>query len=497
MFYPASLFGNGAVLCRRKVIRLFGEAEDGKIVKARLLDTDGALLAGGESIAAGGRFLICLPPQEAREGCSLCFECGEEQVISRDILVGDVFLDGGQSNMELPLWDADEGKERIGSHHAPQVRYFHVPKCPVTDEKQKEEGRKAHWQKIVPGSGGDMSAVAYFFAMEAHREKNVPVGMIDCWWGGTSITCWMEESWLRGTREGALYLERYEAQCGGKTLEAYYAEEAAWQKEMDEWNRSVARFREEHPACVWDEVINACGYCPWHPPVGPASPYRPAGLAEPMLKTVAPAALSGILFYQGEADAGQTHHYDTLLEQMILYWRQLFQDEGLPFLNVQLPMWRDEGAEDTFTWPEIRLCQARVRDRIRNTGMICMMDQGEFNNIHPTNKRVVGERLWMEAREVVYGEKTEKAPRIMYICPEGDRIRVVLSAPVTMRGDGELLLEIAGEDEKYVPARAELTENGMILSGVKHPVHARYGHTDYAAVKLFGMNGLPLEPFWQ
>lgn len=495
MLKPASLFGNGAVLCRGKEIRLFGETDSASPVKAILTDGEGKVLATGETMPREGFFRICLKPQAAMTDCTLTFETAGETVKADRIMIGDVFLAGGQSNMEMSLWNADEGQKLIREHSCPLVRYFNVPQKAYVSPEQKQANDEAVWKAIEPHSAGDMSAVAYFFAMKAAEEKQIPVGIIDCYWGGTSITCWLEEKALRRTAEGIRYLEEYEKTSAGKTLETFIAEETAWKTVFDAWNEKVAAFKEAHPGCEWNAVEAECGPCPWYPPAGPGSPYRPAGLADSMLKNVAPAALTGFLYYQGEADADTTSCYDILLEQMIGYWRELFEDESIPFLNVQLPMWLEQGKEDTFRWPMIRMAQAKVRDRIRNSGMICILDQGEFNNIHPTNKRVVGERLWELAKEVVYGEEGQVSPRVLYKYTEGNELILVLSAPVTAAEEGSTLLEIAGENGEYVPASFRTETDRLILTGTDRPMHARYARTDFAKVRFFGENGLPLEPF--
>ena len=169
----------------------------------------------------------------------------------------------------------------------------------------------------------------------------------------------------------------------------------------------MAKYKAEHPGCAWDDLVAAIGPCPWEPPAGPASPYRPAGLYDTMIAPLVPLALTGILYYQGEEDAWRTTKYDTLMMSLIDRWRSAFQGEDLPFLFVQLPMWIEKGAEDSKNWPALRLRQSEARDRMRNTGMVCLLDQGEFDNIHPTNKRVVGERLFELAKIMIYGEKGE------------------------------------------------------------------------------------------
>ena len=183
---------------------------------------------------------------------------------------------------------------------------------------------------------------------------------------------------------------------------------------------------------------------------------------------------------------------------LIRHWRERFRSPELPFLFVQLPMWIDCNAEDSFRWPLTRLAQAAARDTMRNTGMVCLLDQGEFGNIHPTAKRPVGERLAELAGSMLYGGG-EVSPRALDKYTEGNQIIIRLSVPVIVRDGGTpALLEIAGEDNSYMPAQAEIRENRLILTseGIDNPVQARYAWTDYSdKVNLFGENGLPLEPF--
>ena len=217
-----------------------------------------------------------------------------------------------------------------------------------------------------------------------------------------------------------------------------------------------------------------------------------------MVREVVPVTLTGILYYQGEQDAGVTDQYDVLMKLLISSWRDLFREKTLPFLFVQLPMWLDWDAEDAHSWAKIRLAQAKARDETDHTGMACLLDQGEYGNIHPTAKRPVGERLAELAGAMLYGGGAV-SPRALGKRTEGNMLIVSLSAPVkTKDGKDPNLLEIAGEDGQFVPARAEIRGNRLILEaeGVSRPVRARYAWTDYSCqVNLFGENGLPLEPF--
>ena len=498
MLRISPIFSDGAVLCRRKELRIFGGAEDGTRVRCELRDAKDALLARGEGIAREGQFLILLPPQEAATGCRLMIFAGNERYTALDICIGEVYLAGGQSNMELELQNADEGQELIAGHVNPMVRYFNVPKFGYFCAEREKAWEQVRWNAIGPGRGKDISAVAYFFAMKMQRELEVPVGIIDSYLGGTSVACWMDEPWLRRTGEGCRYLREYAEETAGITMEESIEKERIFRHTLDAWNDRMAAWKAAHPGGAWEDLVAEIGPCPWDPPKGPASPYRPAGLYETMIAPLIPLALTGILYYQGEEDTWRTEQYDTLMMSLIDRWRTAFRSEELPFLFVQLPMWIEKGAKDSKTWPALRMRQCETRDRMRHTGMVCLLDQGEYDNIHPTNKRVVGERLYELAKKEIYGLKGETAPRVTGRRTEGSMMTLETDQPL-MTADGKepAMLELAGADGEFRPARAML-EGPMLhltAAGVQYPIHCRYAWTDYGIVNLFAANGLPLEPF--
>ena len=497
MLKPSSLFGNGAILCRDKEIRVFGETDLCAEVRVCLKNPDGKILAESVCVAADGRFDATLPPQQARtDGCTLTFTAGQETVTAEDILIGDVYLAGGQSNMEMSLWAAEEGQELIRIHDDPLLRYYNVPQKAIVNEELKKANANARWTVIRPGNGGDMSAVAYFFAISARKESGVPVGVIDCYQGGTSITCWIGEDKLRQSEEGCRFLNDYNAICGGKDMTTFLAEENAWQQQMEQWNREVEQFRNTYPDAEWSSVEEHCGKCPWNPPAGPGSPYRPGGLAVSMVKTVSPVTLTAVLFYQGETDAGATEHYGNLLKDMTDQWRTWFRNDELPFIFAQLPMYIEAGKEDSGTWPVIRKAQTEARKKITRCGTVCLLDQGEFNNLHPRRKRTVGERLWEQTKITVFGLEGKQSPRAIRLEQDENKLTVTLDQPVIQLKE-KTLTEIAGSDGMYRPATVTVKENRMILEadGVREPVHARYAWTDYGEPAFFGENGYPLEPF--
>ena len=498
MLEAASLFTSGAVLCRDREIRIFGRADSGKTVTVLLQDSRGEILARESGTAAEGRFEIALPPQRAQTGCALTVSTENERMTASDVAVGDVYLAGGQSNMELELRNSRGGIGQVRDD--PLLRFFNVPRKAFVCEEQQAVIRETGWQPVNRETAGVNSAVASIFGdMIRRKHPEIPVGIIGCYWGGTSVTCWMDRETLDSLSEGIRYRQEYEKRCAGKTMEQYLREEGDFLRYTEEWNRKAEKYRAGHPDASWTETEEALGTFVWNPPAGPGSPYRPAGLAESMLREIAPVTLTAVLYYQGEEDTGLTEQYDVLMTAMIRYWRKIFRNAELPFLFVQLPMWIPYGGEDTFTWARTRLAQAAVRDSVRNTGMICLLDEGEYGNIHPVNKRPVGERLAELAEKMIYGGAGEVSPRAAgrFVC--GNVMTVLLSADVrTKDGEAPRLLEIAGKDGRYVPAEGEAAEGVLRIHAeqVDYPVSARYAWTDWSdRVNLTGLNGLPLEPF--
>ena len=489
MFKVSPLFGDHAILPMCKELRIFGTADEGEIIRAVLTTEDGTVTGEGISTAREGRFLIHMPPQE-RGTYTLTLISDSMTWTAADLVTGFVFMAGGQSNMEWGLWNARGGQEIIKNHDDPELRYFNVPRVSVLDEAGLAAHDAAHWQKIEPHVGGDMSAVAYFFAREVRKETGIPVGIVGCNWGGTSILSWMDDVALNRSVPAMKAAAEYEASIEGMTLEAWQEKQDAFQAEMDEWNGKVAKIKETNPNIEWAEIEKQAGVCPWHPPIGPGSPYRPGQLHRSMVAQVAPAALSGILFYQGESDVERAEDYGDLLITLVTRWRELFGDAELPFYNVQLPMFIDAGAQDDRRWAILRQQQEKAWHALRNSHLAVMIDAGEYGNIHPVDKNTPGERL---ARLFLGADET---PRAQGKFTQGDVLTVELTHPVHGEPD---LFEIAGEDGVYVPAKAELRDNRIHLSaeGVAYPVKARYAWVNWGEVHVFAPHAphLPLAPF--
>ena len=489
MFKVSPLFGDHAILPVGKELRIFGKADEGETIRACLTAKDGTLTGEGVSTAREGRFLIHLPAQALGAGpLTLTLTSDTMTWMATDLVTGYLFMAGGQSNMEWGLWNAEGGQEVIKTHDDPDLRYFNVPRVSVLDEAGLAAHDAAHWQQIAPHIGGDMSAVAYFFARELRAKLGLPVGIVGCNWGGTSILSWMDDVALNRSVPAMKAAADYESKYGAIPLTEWQEKQNAFQHDMDVWNAKVAEVKEANPGIEWAEVEKQAGVCPWNPPPGPGSPYRPGQLHRTMVETIVPVALSGILFYQGESDVERAEVYGELLITLLNRWRELFGDAELPFYNVQLPMFIDAGAKDDFRWAILRQQQEKAWHALRNSHLAVMIDAGEYGNIHPVDKVTPGTRL----AQVYLG--ADETPRALAKSTCGNVLTVALTHPVT--GEGTLF-EVAGEDGLYVPAKAELDGNKIRLTaeGVAHPVKARYAWVNWGKVCVFGENGLPLAPF--
>lgn len=415
----------------------------------------------------------------------------------------------------------------------------------------------ASWQESSSENSGVMSAVAYYFARKLRNEldSDLPIGIIDCYIGGTSISCWMSEDALNSSEAGRGYLARYEQAIAGKTQEQFDLEYSEWQLRSDTWNASVAAAREADPDVTWDTLTQQYGECPWPPPMTPTSQWRPSGAFHAMLERIVPYSLAGFLWYQGEEDEQYCGSYRELLGMMIGEWRALWS-ENLPFLIVQLPQWIDkkvdESEGDPMLWPVLREAQWDAAQSIDNVFAICTMDCGEYNNIHPVDKCTPGERLGNCALRQVYGSRIPVyGPTVLgFRCDEGGRVRLFFryahglhfsgttpdgygdesdrSLPSLVRLPERSGFELAGADGVFYPATAAIfvdcdiddlvnakvnvvdynaTEFGIPIDSrsigtitlatpkVPAPVMMRYAWRSWGPAPLFNADGLPAQPF--
>lgn len=495
-FKVAKVFSSSMVLQREKNIKVFGSGENGATVTVSLGKNQSTTIVENDSWQA------ILPPMQAAEGCTMTITCEEEKVIFNDIAIGEVWLAGGQSNMELEVKDCAESKEILEQDKEIKVRYYYTEKHSIKDEVFYEAENKSRWYKFGTEDVKRWSAVAYLFARRISKELGVTVGIIGCNWGGTSASCWVDRESLSIDKELNQYNEEYAKAVEGKSIAEQikeYDEYARYQAEFDKKSQKVC---EENPGISWEEVQEICGPSRWPGPMNCKNPYRTGGLYECMLQRIIPYTLRGFIYYQGESDDTKSATYYKLLSHLISQWRKDWDDDSLPFITVQLPMHRYTADPDWKNWCIIRESQMKAYQTIKNTGIAVILDCGEFNEIHPKKKTPVGERLALQAFYHVYHTIDEKCAfgPIYQSCvykDHGMELHFQYAEDGFIVKDGQQMFEVAGSDKKYVPAKAKIEGNTIFVwaGGLDNPMYARYCWSNYCDVTIFGKNGIPLAPF--
>ena len=536
----AAVFSDHMVLQRNKWMAIFGEAENDTIITASLYDKNGALLSTNSTICENQRWELQLEPQTAQTGCTLFISDGKDEINFSDIAIGEVWLAGGQSNMEFELQNCTEGPEELKDDAAGRnVRFYYTNKIAWMDEHFYEAESKTAWQKWDSHARGAWSAVGYFFAKKLAEDLDCVVGLIGCNWGGTSASAWMRKEYLEADRDLNTYLTDYEEATRGKSIEEQCKEYDDYEIENAKWQEKFSKLWEKQPGITWAEAEKILGKNPWPGPASCKNPYRPNGLYDCMLSRIAPYTLKGVLWYQGESDDHKPRYYAKLFTSMIENWRQDWKDAALPFVFVQLPVHRYEADPDFKHWCLVREQQAKVHASVKNTWLTGCFDLGQFSDIHPRAKKVLAERMEKNALANVYN----LIPSVDAAAPqyEGCHQLYDKTADEGSTAQGKLLLtfsnaplgfevrsdevrleeykkmeanqgtpvpedftgfEIAGSDGVWYPAEfafggTDGKQNLIVLCSkkAKHPVAARYGWFNYGPVTIYGKNGIPLCPF--
>jgi sialate O-acetylesterase len=482
---PHVLFTDGAVLQRDTPVPVWGTADDGEKVTVKFQGQEVS------TTAKDGKWFVKLAELKAGGPSTLTIE-GKNKVEVVDVLVGEVWICSGQSNMEWTLNKAAEiaTATESGKANDPMLRLYTVPKA-VSDEpldtiKRNESPGQRAWLTSDAESAARFSAVGYFFGRDLRKALNVPVGLIHTSWGGTASEAWTSKKTLESDPDFKTLLEDYQ-----KTLARYPAA-------LEKFNADKASYRERVAQA------KAEGKTPPpapREPTGPKSPH-PAGLYNAMIAPLVPYAIRGAIWYQGEANAGRAFQYRTLFPAMIKDWRQTWGGGDFPFLLVQLAPYQkivDQPGESA--WAELREAQLIATHVLPKVGMAVITDVGEENDIHPKKKEPVGGRLALAARAIAYGENiVGSGPEYIGNSVKGNKVTLRFKnvGQGLVAKDGPLTgFAIAGEDHKFVKADAEVAGDAVVVYSdqVEKPVAVRFGWANYPVVNLWNKEGLPATPF--
>jgi sialate O-acetylesterase len=425
-----------------------------------------------------GRWSIYLPVGEAGGPYSVVVKAANTITLN-DVMVGDVWIASGQSNMEFPMTGLKNADVEIAAAKHPEIRIFLVDHRPA-DYPQPDVAGKT-WAACTPESVARTAAVAYYFAREIAAKQHVTVGLIESFWGGTTAESWTS---LRSLSADASLMPVFAAR--NKMVEEQAATVLRRQQEDREFQKAVAQAQAEGKPAPWPQ---------WH---ADFAGWAPAALYNGMIAPLTPFAIRGVIWYQGESNAGPERAplYAHLFQTMIHDWRSSWDEGDFPFLFVQLANWK---TEPDARWPEVRDAQRQTL-ALKNTGMAVIIDVGDPDDLHPKDKLDVGLRLSLAARAIAYGEKIEwSGPLYKQLTSEEHALRVWFdhAEGMTARG-GELVgFEVAGADGKYSPAQARIEGTSVVVSSaaVSAPVSVRYAWADAPTCNLYNREGLPASPF--
>ena len=442
----AKIFGDHMVLQQKTDAAIWGWADADEEVTVTLGDAKATTKAGGD-----GKWLMKLATPAAGGPYEIVVK-GKNEVKLADVMTGEVWIASGQSNMEWPLRASTNAAEEIKNASHAAIRIIKIGRNPTDKPQDEIPANSSGWQVCTPENAPNFTAVGYFFARKLNAEMSVPVGIISSNWGGTIAEAWTSRETLEGDSEwyGPI-LER------GKVFKA-------------------------------------------------GNPNQPAVLYNSMIKPLVPYSIRGAIWYQGESNVGRAEQYAKLFPAMIADWRKSFGQGDFPFLFVQLAPYhygRQQNTENTGQLAELWEAQLKTLTASPNTGMCVTTDIATVGDIHPPNKQDVGLRLALWALGTTYGKSDVAISGPLYesSAVEDNKIRIKFkhtAGGLAAHGDKPLShFTIAGEDQKFVAAKAEIDGETIVVSSpdVAKPVAVRFGWEDKAEPNLFNKAGLPASPF--
>jgi len=502
----APIFSDNMVVQRGKPVRVWGwSGDESGTVSVRWE-------CGEHSVSAStavyrSEWSLMLPPLAAGLSGELVVSDRWDEIRFRNVITGDVWFAGGQSNMELELVNCRNGPAELAACANSNIRFYQVVKRAVVDDDYLREEAQAKWQICAPDTAAMLSAAAYFFARKINADLSIPIGIINCSWGGTSISTWMSREQLQRSRAGQRFIDDYAAKVGAKTDAQYNAEMEEYFAQWREWDARIRARQEKEPGVSWETLNKECGQCPWPQPAGNTSPYCPTNLHTARIRRVAPFTIKGFLYYQGEEDDLRAADYREMMYYLVRQWRADWADDSLPFLFVQLPMYASreevESGNPPRHWCLLRESQYLASLDIAHSGLTVIIDCGEYDNIHPLDKQTVGFRLALQALRKVYGQTQIEADGPVFSWAEtaegGGSLRLHFDhaeSGLEFRGE-PAGFEIAAAQGPYYAAQVRIDGNDIVISSEKttRPCRARYAWTKFGPTPLYAKNGLPAMPF--
>jgi len=497
---PAVVSDN-MVLQRGVKARIWGTADAGEKVTVTIGMQKQTATANDK-----GEWAVLLDPMEAGGPYDITV-AGKNTIKLANVLIGDVWVCSGQSNMAMTVGRSANARQEIAAANYPKIRHFGLNRA-VAGTPQKD--CRGAWAVCSPKTVAGFTAVGYFFGRHLHKQLGVPIGLLHTSWGGTPAQAWTSRRALAAVPELKHYVERLDAAVNP-------SEEAKkrYQEALKRWQEAAAKAKAAKR----------------RPPRRPAMPsvgaHTPSALYNAMIAPVLPYTIRGAIWYQGESNAGRPKEYRVLFSTMIKNWRKDWGLGDFPFLFVQLANFRGVDKEPSSGgWAWLREAQDMAL-ALPKTGQACIIDIGEARDIHPKNKQDVGKRLALAALAIEYGKKLEySGPRFDKMAIEGNKARISFThlggglvarpfedmkpygptlakrfgVPITpeLRPKSEVYgFAIAGKDMKFVWAEARIDGDTVVVSSPKvpKPYAVRYAWDNNPVCNLYNKAGLPACPF--
>lgn len=473
-----TIIGDHMVLQAGQPLRFWGWADPGEKVVLTLGAQRAATTADAE-----GDWLVTLPPREANKVPMAMTISGRNTLTIQDILIGEVWVGSGQSNMQWVVEASAGGRVEVATSYFPEIRLYLVP---LVTAAHPTKVINARWVVCEPRTAAGFSAALYFFGREIHRTLSVPVGLIASSWGGSRIEPWIPSEAFSSAPTLAPELNEMKGKLAayGKARLDHVQATKTWLAAAEPL-ASEGRDFPDAPT----------------PPTHPLSDRRaPTSTYNGMIRGLIPFAIRGVIWYQGESNWQDGMHYRDLMGGLIDGWRQLWNQGAFPFLFVQLGPYRYDD-ETTTRLPELWEAQTASLE-IPNTGMVVTTDIATADDQHSPSKQEVGRRLALWALAKTYGkELAYSGPLFESMTVEGRTIRVRFrhSAGGLISRDGQPLnwFSIAGDERRFMPATTTIDGDTVVVTapGIDKPAAVRFGWDQVAQPNLMNKAGLPASPF--
>lgn len=475
------IFGSHMVLQRDRKDPVWGWAEPGEAITVEIAGQSKTVKAGPD-----GAWRVELDPMPAGGPRAMTVR-GKNTVKFDDVLVGEVWICSGQSNMQWGVGGSKDADLEIRTARYPNIRLITVPNRGTQEPQKDFDGQ---WVACSPENVGGFSAVGYFFGRQLHQTLGIPVGLINDAWGGSACEAWIRRDLLAADPRYRPMMQSWSEleKNYPRAREEYQAKYTAWKKEAE---KARAENKPEP-----DQPLN--------PDWMMEGNFRPGNIYNGVLKPTIGYGIRGVIWYQGESNAGRAYQYRDLFPLMIKSWRDEWGQGDFPFYWVQLADFQGESSTPRDSdWAELREAQSLTMNRLPRTGQAVIIDIGEGKDIHPRNKQDVARRLarWALARD--YGiDIAHESPTYKSMKREGNK--VVLTFDHVGGGLGTFDVAevrgfaIAGSDRKFASAHARVTGKNRVevwADAVSEPVAVRYAWADNPVCNLYSAEGLPATPF--